>query len=122
MSDTSLIFIYNAGSGWFNVAADISHKIFSPSTYPCSLCGLTYGVFSIRKEWDEFVKQPPIPFVFWHDDEFKREMPEQVGKIALPAVLKKTEAGVSLFLSKQELDEMRTISELKTAILEKLAS
>ena len=44
----SLLFVYNADSGFFNTLADIGHKLFSPATYPCQLCAITHGVLAER--------------------------------------------------------------------------
>lgn len=120
MSDHNVIFVYNADTGWFNLMADIGHKIFSPKTYPCSLCGLTHGVLKVRKEWDDFVKEPPAAFVFWHRDEFHDAMPELAAATELPVVLLQRGDALSVMLSKKQLDDMTTIAELRAAIIEGL--
>jgi hypothetical protein len=45
MKTKSLLFVYNADSGVFNLVTDIAHKIFSPQTYACQLCCITHGNF-----------------------------------------------------------------------------
>ena len=35
--------IYNADGGLVNGALDLLHKTFSPATYACRLCDVTYG-------------------------------------------------------------------------------
>ena len=45
-----LIFVYNASAtkaGWLLASA---HKFFSPNTYKCDLCSLTFGVFFENKK------------------------------------------------------------------------
>ena len=49
-SNDSLLFVYNADSGFFNTLADIGHKLFSPATYPCQLCAIT-GVLAEGGSW-----------------------------------------------------------------------
>lgn len=117
MSDSTVIFVYNADTGWFNLMADIGHKIFSPKTYPCSLCDLTHGVLKVRKEWNDFVEEPPASFIFWHRDEFKALMPDLSADTPLPVVLVQKNNTTSVLLSKEQLDHMETIAQLKVAIL-----
>jgi hypothetical protein len=114
-----LIFVYNADSGKWNAYMDMAHKIFSPKTYPCSLCDLTYGIFKIRPEWDDFVKKSPIPFEFLHKDEFVTSYPD-LKDITLPVILILNKNIVSVFIDQQELNSFNTISSLKQRILEKL--
>lgn len=114
-----LIFVYNADGGFFNVAADMAHKIFSPSTYPCSLCDLTYGIFKIRPEWDAFIQAAPVPFEFLHKAEFHAQYPA-LQETALPVVLKQTGEHVSEFISAAQLSNFTTIQALKAAILSRL--
>lgn len=63
-----LVFIYNAKSGLLNGALDYVHKIVSPRTYECSLCGLTYGNLGMRREWEAFLRTLPVPVEFAYPD------------------------------------------------------
>lgn len=113
---THLLFVYNADSGRWNAYLDMAHKIFSPSTYPCSLCDLTYGIFKIRPEWDDFVKNAPVPMAFLHRDEFWEQYPAW-REWPLPTVLKVGSDGHILpLLGAAELDGLETIEALKTKI------
>lgn len=71
-----LVFVYNADGGRLAGLKDMFHKILSPSTYPCSLCAITYGATSMRPEWREFVETLPLPVDFLHRDEFVRDYPQ----------------------------------------------
>ena len=114
------LFVYNADSGYFNGLADMAHKIFSPSTYPCSLCDLTYGIFKIKPAWEEFVQQAPLPFEFLHKDEFVLAYPEWSG-VALPTILRLNENNpVEIVVSAAQLNEMTSLDALQQAILEKI--
>ena len=118
MSDKefSLLFVYNADSGLFNTLTDIAHKIFSPSTYACSLCQITHGNFSMRNEWKDFIESFDIPCEFLHKDEAEELLP---GFDDYPAVFRKSDAGLTLCLSSREIDGCKGVSELKKAIREK---
>jgi hypothetical protein len=112
----ALVFVYNADAGWFNMVTDIAHKIFSPATYPCSLCDLTYGVFKIRPEWDAFVRSTPLPLVFLHRDEFIEQYPA-LQHTPLPVVLRQAPDGsCTTLLDAPTLDGLQTIGELKTRL------
>jgi hypothetical protein len=116
-----LIFVYNADSGKWNGYLDMAHKIFSPATYPCSLCDLTYGILKIRPEWDDFIKNSPIPFVFLHKDEFQRDFKKEA-QTPLPVVFKQKEnKQLDILIDQNELNKMTDIADLKSAILGRLA-
>ena len=114
-----LIFVYNADSGYVNVLADMAHKIFSPATYPCSLCDITYGILKIRPEWDEFVQNSPIPFEFLHKDEFQSAYPAW-REIALPIILFQEAAEIKQFMVASELNAVDSVSALKELIVHRL--
>jgi len=68
-AEPTLIFVYNADSGVFNLAADIARKIFSPQTFSCNLCAITHSTFGVRDEWRDYLKTLEVPFEFLHADE-----------------------------------------------------
>jgi len=101
---TELLFVYNADSGLLNAAVDYFHKILSPSTYPCSLCAITYGNQGMRPDWKEFVIQLPVQSTFLHRDELRKKYPE-LAQYPLPAAFRRDAGGPwRLFLTSFELD------------------
>ena len=111
-----LIFVYNADSGQWNAYLDMAHKIFSPKTYPCSLCDITYGIFKIRPEWDDFIKNTNTPLDFLHKDEFLSAYPNSEFQ-DFPFVLSEDENGKqAMFLDAKKLNECSSVSELKGLI------
>lgn len=117
---SKLIFVYNADAGYFNMVADIAHKIFSPATYPCSLCDLTYGVFKIRPEWDEFVKNSPLPFEFLHKDEFQQAYPDWKNT-PLPVILRANTEPTEILISDKELNSMSSVAALRELVLSRIS-
>lgn len=111
MHNKTLIFVYNADTGWFNLASDIAHKIFSPATYPCSLCALTHGVFAVRPQWEAFVQKLETAPVFLHRDEFLRTHPDWA-ETPLPLVLHETDAGLEILLTAAALNRMQGLNAL----------
>ena len=66
--ESELIFIYNAKSGLVNEFLDFAHKIVSPGTYNCNLCALSYGNFSIKKKWSDYINSLPVKSTFTYKD------------------------------------------------------
>ena len=117
--NSGLVFVYNADRGFFNMMADISHKVLSPSTYPCNLCGLTHGAFSMRKEWRDFLAKIKPPLTFLHKDEFRKEFKL---KDDLPAIYIKDLRTEELrpFIDATTLKTLTGLEDLKHMISDKL--
>lgn len=79
-----LILVYRAHSKGWGKMIDFGHKIISPSTYSCSLCSLTHGVFKPKKEWIAFLESLNMEVVFYHQDDWPDRETMQV---KLPLVL-----------------------------------
>lgn len=69
----TLVFVYNADSGLFNLLTDIAHKAFSPKTYACNLCAITHSSFGMKNEWRQYLDNLNISFEFLHADELKAD-------------------------------------------------
>ena len=108
-----LIFIYNANSGKLNGYLDSLHKVFSPKTYPCSLCDITYGVLKIKPEWQSFKENTDLDLEFYHLDEFKNKFgPEVFARYKYPLILEESKRTLREFISKGELDKLKSEKEL----------
>jgi hypothetical protein len=117
-TNTSLLFVYNADSGLWNGALDVMHKVFSPNTYACNLCGITYGALSVKKEWAEFIKMLPLITEFLHRDEWLKEFKREDD---LPAVFIQNGDEVRSFISAEEMNKL-SLKELKSRVLERVSS
>lgn len=111
----SLIFVYNANSGLFNVLTDAAHKIFSPETYACNLCALTHTNFGMRREWKRFIESLDQEVEFLHADELKEKY--GIEAVALPAVFRQEDGEVKVWIEASEINSCRTMDELKELIL-----
>lgn len=115
-----LIFIYNADAGLQNMIMDSAHKIFSPDTYECSLCNITYGVFTENSVWKKFRKATDIKMEFLHKDEFAKTYASKFGyKFTFPIVLHESEKGLEVFVKTEELDKLENSEELIQLITER---
>ena len=117
--NSGLVFVYNADRGFFILMADISHKMLSPTTYPCNLCALTHGTFSIRKEWRDFLAKIKPPLTFLHKDEFRKEFKLEDDLPAIYIQDLRTEE-LRPFIAAATLKTLTGLEDLKQMISEKL--
>lgn len=115
LADPTLVFVYNADGGLFNILADIGHKIFSPHTYRCDLCQLTHGYFGQRKAWQSFVDNLPITSEYLHRDQFRRQFPHL--KSPLPAIYLREGKHMKLCVAAASLAECQSLDDLKGLIV-----
>lgn len=113
-----LIFVYNANSGKLNALFDAGHKLFSPSTYPCSLCALTYDSLSENTTWKTYRKESNLNIEFYHKDEFEANFPSV--KMIYPTILRLEDQQLTTVLSEDVLNEIldveALIERLKTSL------
>lgn len=118
---TKIIFVYNANSGLANTMLDSAHKIFSPSTYNCNLCDITFGVFTENMVWKKFREETDLEFVFLHKDEFKTAYTgSDFLNTSLPIILKDEGGELNSFIASEEVNTFKDASELIKAIKAKL--
>ena len=116
--EPTIIFVYNAESGVFNLAADIAHKIFSPQTYSCNLCAITHSTFGMKNEWRDYLKTLRIPFEFLHADQLKAEY--EIKAADFPAVYARENGDLKMIIDSAAINDCRTIDDLKRLVNEKL--
>lgn len=108
-----LIFVYNAGSGLRNMIMDSAHKIFSPKTYECNLCDITFGTFTENKIWKKFREETLLEMEFLHKDEFKIQYASKFGyKFDYPIILANADGNFEVFINTDELNELKNAEEL----------
>lgn len=113
-----LVFVYNADSGLFNLGKDILHKVISPSTYPCKLCDLTFGVAGEKKSWAQFRAQLPVQQEYLHKDEFHKKYGKHSDP--LPIIYWWRDGELKVFISDDEMNQCKHLSELERIIVDKL--
>ena len=70
-SNDTIYFIYNAKDDFVSVLGDFFHKSISPKTYPCNLCSITYGPFSKKKKWKQFLGSLHHDYEFIYKDKIR---------------------------------------------------
>ena len=111
--EMKIIFVYNADSGFINTVMDIGHKIISPETYNCNLCGLTFGNFKENSRWKEFREETSVEMEFLHRDEFERKYKKDFN---YPVILKEVDGILEIAISKGELENFKDIEKLIEAV------
>jgi hypothetical protein len=116
-----LLFIYNANSGKLNLYKDIAHKIFSPQTYPCSLCAITFGVLKENESWKNFREHSDLTMEFYHMDEFMAKYRSKwLKKFDFPVILAENSEDLEVLIFNEELDTLKDSQELIAIIQERL--
>lgn len=105
-----LLFIYNANSGIINAIFDAGHKLFSPSTYQCSLCMLTYDVFTENTIWKTFRIESNLTMEFYHKDEFETKFPNV--NMIYPVILKLEGHQLTTVVNNEVLNDISNVEEL----------
>lgn len=113
-----LLFVYNANSGTLNALFDAGHKLFSPSTYKCSLCTLTHDTFTENTIWKTFREDSNLKMEFYHKDEFETTFPNV--KMIYPTVLKLNGNQISTVLSGDVINEIVDVEELISSLKTKV--
>jgi hypothetical protein len=108
-----LIFVYNANSGSKASIKDTLHKVINPSSYPCKLCALTYGLTSEKNKWKKFRTSTSTEFEFLHADEFKSQLKSKFGvAYDLPVVLQQNQYDLELIISAEDFKNLDTLEDL----------
>ncbi len=118
MQYDELIFVYNANSDLLNGIIDVFHKWFSPSTYQCSLCSVTYGNVRMKKEWKNYLDRTIHKKRFIYKKEFIKEF-EEFKSEDLPLILIRTGSDTRILLNSSELKNM-SLNELINTLNTKL--
>ena len=111
LANKEIVFVYKATSGAFHALLDYAHKLFSPQTYPCSLCGMTYGHLGMKRLWAKYLKSLPYPYRFLYQDQLK-DLPEEISGVELPVIFLLQGGDCILLLGAEELAELNTLEQL----------
>ena len=113
-TNQALVFVYNADSGLFNAVADMAHKLFSPQTYRCNLCALTYSTFGMRQSWKLFLEALDRPLEFLHADELRSRY--QLSAVPLPVIFKKEGDALKLLIDAGAIKQSPTPNSEPTTL------
>lgn len=86
----------------------------------CSLCELTHGLFTVKREWKECRLSLGVPFSAYHRNDAPADALAAADG-AFPVVLERTAAGLSVFLTSADLEELSGSTERFAAALARRA-
>ena len=116
-NESELIFIYNAKSGLVNEFLDFAHKIVSPSTYNCNLCALSYGNFSMKKKWSDYISSLPVKSTFTYKDKVSDY---GYDNIKLPSIIFQDKSKSEVIISSEEINKLKKIDQLINILSDRL--
>jgi hypothetical protein len=119
-SATTLIFAYRAERGIFNSLSHTMHRVFSPATYECRLCQITFSAVGMLRPWKDFLESRPEAKRFYHRKEFVAAYPQVTAE--LPLILKTDPDSPSpeILLGREEIENCDDVDELIDKLIVKL--
>jgi methionine-R-sulfoxide reductase len=115
--ESELIFIYNAKSGLVNEFLDFAHKIVSPSTYNCNLCAISYGNFTMKKKWSDYISSLPVRSTFTYKDKVSEY---GYNNIELPSIILRNGSRSKVIISSEEINKLKKIDQLINILSDRL--
>jgi len=117
---SKILFVYNSDSSIYSVISDFANKIFSPETYECNLCLLTYGNLLMNRKWKDFVTTLPYKAKFFLRDKFIEEFPQHIDD-KFPAVYILYKSGaINMILSADDINSANSLEALINLISNKI--
>jgi hypothetical protein len=110
-----LVLVYNANAGLLAGAMDSLHKLFSPATYPCALCAITYGLVGMKPEWRAWLDGLGMPVLFHHRPDFRAAFPA-AADWPLPVVALEQDGQLQLLLGPDDFTGLKSVADLKAAL------
>lgn len=107
----TMVLVYNATSDHWSVLTDFFHKAVSPQTYPCNLCNLTFGVFTMKDDWKQFLDTLPYKKIFLHKDEFEKKY--SMAYTNYPVIFSANQQYLWVLVSKRQIDSCDNLQQLK---------
>ncbi len=118
---TRLVIVYNANAGILAGVMDSVHKIVSPSTYPCQLCAVTYGLTSMKREWRAFLDETGMELVFHHRPDFRTAFP-QAADWPLPLLALDVDGRLTPLVSAADFAAIPDLATLISVVKARLAA
>ena len=115
--ESELIFVYNAKSGMVNEFLDFAHKIFRPSTYNCNLCAISYGNFTMKKKWSDYISSLPVRSTFTYKDKVSEY---GYNNIELPSIIFRNGSRSKVIISSEEINKLKKIDQLINILSDRL--
>jgi hypothetical protein len=110
-SSLNLIMIFNADGGLLNGVRDSFWKTFAPASYPCALCALAFGFFTVKADWKRFLEGVCAQKVELHKDDYRERLPEFMGELPV-ILLERANGDLETIASAEEMERMTRLDQL----------
>lgn len=120
MAGDRILIIYNADSGLVPLVRDWLVKMLRPATYPCRLCALTHGAFTMHRPWADLLAALPVAHVALHRDEWQAMAPGDA--TALPAILLERDDARHVLVSAADFAALADLDALIALLRMRLAA
>ena len=117
---SKILFVYNSDSSIYSVISDFANKIFSPETYECNLCLLTYGNLLMKRKWKDFVTTLPYKANFFLRDKFIEKFPQRVDDNFPAVYILNNSSSISMIVSADEINSTNSLGTLINLISNKM--
>ena len=87
------------------------HKTFSPSTYPCKLCAISYGRLGMKTEWKKYLDTTGHEPRFYHSDQFYQKYGFLIP--SLPSVYLRRGREWKVILNQDDFATLHSLDQLK---------
>jgi hypothetical protein len=119
---TTLIFAYRAERGIFNALSHTMHRVFSPATYKCRLCQITFSAVGMLHPWKAFLESRPEAKLFYHRKEFTADFPEMTEEPPLILASRQGDPRPQVLLYQADIESCADLNELILKLEHALAS
>ena len=106
--------IYNADGTLLGELAYVLRKYTGRGH--CELCDITHGMFTKKSQWQVCEARLPVPFATFHRNDQPADVRACIGT-HLPAVVARTDGGVIMFATPDELESCNGNPETLLALL-----
>jgi hypothetical protein len=114
MAVRELIGVYDADATvWGEVSYWIGARL---GRRHCGLCDITHGVFTRKAEWQACEDRLPVPFFAYHRNDQPEDVRACIGD-QLPAIVARTDSGITLLVTPVELDGCNGSPDALAALL-----
>lgn len=114
MAVRELIGVYDADATlWGEVSYWVGARL---GRRHCDLCDITHGMFTKKSQWQACEARLPVPFATFHRNDQPADVRACIGT-HLPAVVARTDGGVIMFATPDELESCNGNPETLLALL-----
>lgn len=114
---SSLVFVYDAESGFANAVVDVAYTACTAERMRCSLLPLIRGPFGVRRRWKRIGGDLGRAVEYVYRDQFAAR--HDLSRVTLPAVFKCQGSECRIWLAAEQIRACRTSDDLERLVRER---